>query len=115
MRRVFGISAVLLMCLALSSCSGNRPEKAFMGTWEGTQNEEPVELSLLEKDIFILKIPDGMRAGTWTINSEGNAVMVMQDQEAKGIATIVSEGKIIVRAEDGSEAVILKKSDSKKE
>ncbi len=106
MRNVLGLSVVLLMCAALSSCSGNKPEKGYMGTWKGTIEEgEPVELSFMEKGIFIVKIPDKTVAGTWTMDPEGNAQMTYED--GKIIATSVSNGRIIARAEDGSGAAVL--------
>jgi hypothetical protein len=114
MRNVIGLSVVLLMCAALSSCSGNRPEKAFMGTWEGMQEEEAFELSFMEKNIWILKTHDETKAGTWTIDSEGNAVMALEGETKKGIATLLNDGKIVAREEGGSKAVMLEKSDSKK-
>ena len=112
MRKVLGLSAVLLMCVVLSSCSGNRPEKAFMGTWKGTHEGEPIELSLMEKDISIANTPDETVAGTWTIDPEGNAVMTFEDE--KVIAMLLNDGKIIARNEDGSSSVVFEKSDSKK-
>lgn len=110
MRNVLGVSAVLLVCVALSSCSGNRPEKAFMGTWEGTDEEATLEVSFMEKDILIIKTPDETIAGTWTIDPEGNAVMTFEDK--KVIATLLNDGKIIARSEGGSSAVVFEKSDS---
>jgi len=114
MRNVLGLSAVLLMCAALSSCSGNRPEKAFMGTWEGRHEEEAFMLSFMDKNIWTLKMPDETKAGTWTIDPEGNAVMTLEGETNKVIATLVNDGKIVAREEDGSNAVVLEKSDSKK-
>lgn len=112
MRNVFGLSAVLLVCVALSSCSGNRPEKAFMGMWKGTHEGETIELSLMEKDISIVKTGDETLAGTWTIDPEGNAVITFEDE--KVIATLVNDGKIVARNEGDSSAVVLEKKDSKK-
>jgi len=110
MRNVVGLSTVLLMCVALGSCSGNRPEKAFMGTWKGQYDGEAVELSFMEKGIFIVKIPDKPFAGTWTMDPEGNAQMTYED--GKIIATSVSNRRIIARAEDGSGAVVLERTDA---
>lgn len=112
MRNVLGLSAILLMCIVLSSCSGNRPEKAFMGTWKGTHEGETIELSFMEKDIFIVKRPDQSKAGTWTIDPEGNAQISFE--YGKMIATSVNDGRIIVRAEDGGDTVVLEKADKKK-
>ena len=112
MRNVVGLSAVLFVCVVLSSCSGNRPEKAFMGMWKGTHEGETIELSLMEKDISIAKTPDKTLAGTWTIDPEGNAVMTFEDE--KIIAMLLNDGKIIARNEDDSSVVVFEKSDSKK-
>jgi hypothetical protein len=112
MRKVVGLSPVLLMCIVLSSCSGNRPEKAFMGTWEGTYEGKTIELSFMEKGIFIVKIPDKTFAGTWTIDPEGNAQMTYDD--GKVIATPMNDGRLIARPEDGSGAVVLEKTHKKK-
>ncbi len=116
MRNVFGLSAILLTCVALSSCSGNRPEKAFMGTWEGAHEGEALELSFMEKDTCIVKTNDETIAGTWTIGPEGKALMTFDDDndKVKVIATLVNDGKIIAQKEDGSEAVVFEKSASKK-
>ena len=112
MKNVLGLSAILLMCPALSSCSGNRPEKAFMGTWKGEYEGEPVELSFMERDIFIVKIPDRPFAVTWTIDPEGNAQMTFED--GKIIATSLNDGRIIARDEDGSGAVVFERADAEK-
>ena len=115
MRKVLGLSVVFLMCAALSSCSGNRPEKAFMGTWEGAHEGEAIEFSFMEKDILIVKLEDKTIAGTWTIDPENNAVMTYWEyQDNKLIATLVNDEKIIFREEGESEAVVFEKSDSKK-
>lgn len=117
-RNVVGLSAILLMCVALSSCSGNRPEKAFMGTWKGTYDGETAELSFMEKDIFIFILTSGesheIISGTWTIDPEGNAVMTVEDEDEKGIATLLNDDKIIVREEGNSKTTLWEKSDSKK-
>ena len=110
MRKVVGISVVLLMCLVLSSCSGNRSEKAFMGTWKGTNSGEPVELSFIEKGIFIVKLPEETKSSTWTIDSEDNAVLTHEDDMV--IATLLNDGKIVARKEGGSSAVVFERSDS---
>lgn len=107
-----GLSAVVLMLVALSSCSGSRPERAFMGTWKGTIDGEAIELSFMEKDIWIAKLPEETSSGTWTIDAEGNALMSYED--GKVIATLLNDGKMIAREEDGSSAVVFEKSDSKK-
>ena len=112
MRNVVALSVVLLVSMALNSCSGNRPEKAFMGTWKGNHEGEAVELSFMEKGIFIVKIPGKTFAGTWTIDPEGDAQMTYEDQ--KTIATSVSNGRIIAREEDGSGAVVLERIDAEK-
>jgi hypothetical protein len=114
MRNVIGLSVVLLMCAALSSCSGNRPEKAFMGTWEGKHEGELVEFSFMEKNIciWVSKTHDVTKAGTWTIDPEGNARITVEGGEA--IATLMNDGKIIAREVGGPDAVVLEKSDSKK-
>ncbi|MDH4238003.1 MAG: hypothetical protein OEW48_00425 [Phycisphaerae bacterium] len=112
MRNVLGLSAVLLVCVALSSCSGNRPEKAFMGMWKGTYEGETIELSLMEKDISIAKTGDETFAGTWTIDPEGNAVITFEGEDGRIIATLLNDGKIIARKEGESSAVVFEKSDS---
>lgn len=111
MRNVVGLSAVLLVCVALSSCSGNRPEKAFMGTWKGTAEGKPLELSFMEKGIWIVKPTDSavlMNSGTWAIDTHGNAVMTYDNGE--GIATLMEDGRIAVR-DDG--VFVLEKTDKK--
>lgn len=112
MRNVLGLSIVFLMCVVLSSCSGNRPEKAFMGTWEGTHEGETVELSFMEKGIWIVQLPEDTTSGTWTVDSEGNAVLTYEG--GKVIATTMKDGRIIAREGDGSNAVVLEKTDKKK-
>jgi len=116
MRKVVEILAVLLICIALSSCSGNRPQKAFMGTWEGNHEGEALQLSLMEKDVCIVKTDDQTIAGTWSIDHEDKAVMTFDDDgnKIKVIATLLNDGKIIAQKEDGSEAVVFEKSGSKK-
>jgi len=114
MRSIVGLSVVLLMCATLSSCSGNRPEKAFMGTWKGMHEEKAFMLSFMDKNIWTLKMPDETKAGTWTINPEGNAVMTLEGENNKVIATLVEDGKIVAREVGASNAVVLEKSDSKK-
>ena len=42
MRNVVGLSAVVLMCVVLSSCSGNRTKRAFVGTWKGSVEDEEI-------------------------------------------------------------------------
>ena len=111
MRNVLWLSVAMLMCVALSSCATS-PDKAFMGTWEGTDEEATLEVSFMEKDILIIKTPDETIAGTWTIGPEGNAVMTFEDK--KVIATLLSDGKIIARSESGSSAVVFEKRGSKK-
>ncbi len=111
MRNVLGLSAVLLTCVVLSSCSGNRPEKAFMGTWTGTDEGETVELSFMEQGIWIVKLPDGTTAGTWTIGPEGNAVLIYDDSKAS--ATPTSDGRLIVRHEGESNVMVFDKADAK--
>lgn len=111
MKNVLGLSAVLLICVALSSCSGNRPEKAFMGTWEGTiAGGATIEISFMENDILKIKVPEGIVTGTWTIDPDGNAVMTLRDN--KTICTLVNSRKIVTRNEDGS-STVLEKSGSK--
>ncbi|MBL7144473.1 MAG: hypothetical protein ISS76_09595 [Phycisphaerae bacterium] len=112
MRNVVGLSAVLLICVALSSCSGNRPEKAFMGTWKGTHEGETIELSFMEKNLCIAKEGEGTHAGTWSIDPDGNVLMTFED--AKVIATLTKQGQIIAREESGSEAIVFEKIDEKK-
>ncbi len=112
MRNVVGLSAVLLTCAALGSCSGNRPEKAFMGTWKGAHEGETIELSFMEKDISIVKTGDETFAGTWIIDPEGNAVMTFEDE--KVIVTLLNDGKILARKGAGSSSVVFEKSDSEK-
>ena len=100
------------MCLALSSCSGNRPEKAFMGTWEADWGGgETAEVSFMENDILEIKLPEGTAKGTWTIDPDGNAVITFRDN--KTICMLVNDAKIVTRNEDGS-STVLEKSDSKK-
>lgn len=112
MRRVVGISAVLLMCLALSSCSGNGPEKAFMGTWKATiAGGATIEVSFMEDGILQIKGPEGTAPGTWTIDPDGNAVITFRDN--KTICMLVNDKKIVTRNEDGS-STVLERSDSKK-
>jgi len=113
MRNVLGLLTVLLMCAALSSCSGNRPEKAFIGTWKGMYEEEPVEFSFMEKGACIAKTndeTDETHAGTWIIGLEGNAQMTFEGEAMKFIATPVNDGKIIVRQEGESSGAVLEKS-----
>ena len=112
MRNVLGLSVVLFVCLALSSCSGNRPEKAFMGMWKGTDDGETYELSLMEKGISIVKTSNETLAGTWTIGPEGNAVITFESEDGKIIATLLNDGKIIARQEGESWAVVFEKGDS---
>ena len=112
MRNVLGLSVVLFVCVALSSCSGNRPEKAFMGMWKGTDDGETIELSFLEKDISIAKKGDETLAGTWTIGPEGNAVITFEGEDGKIIATLLNDGKIVARKEGQSSAVVFEKNDS---
>ena len=112
MRNVLGLSAVLLMCVVLSSCSGNRPEKAFMGTWKGTYEGETMELSFMEKNICIVKVAEGTHAGTWSIDPKGNALMTFVDD--KLIASLMSDGRIIMQKEGESEAVVFEKAHKKK-
>ncbi|MHC4740963.1 MAG: hypothetical protein ACYS8Z_03570 [Planctomycetota bacterium] len=112
MRNVLGLSAIIWICMALSSCSGNRPEKAFMGTWEGTNEGKTVEISFMEKDIFIMEYSGQSKAGTWTIDPEGNAVMAIED--GKAVATVMNDGRLIAREEDGGNAVVLEKAGKKK-
>jgi hypothetical protein len=115
MRNVLGLSVVLLMCAALSSCSGNKPEKGYMGTWKGTIEEgEPVELSFMEKEIVTVKTPEETMAGTWTLDPKGNAQITFEGGDMKLIATLVNDGKIVAREEGESKAVVFEKSDSKK-
>jgi hypothetical protein len=120
MRTMVGFSAVVLMLVVLSSCSGNRPERAFMGTWKGTAEGEAIELSFMEKDVCIVKSNDKSNdetiAGTWSIDPEDKAVMIFEDEnnKVKVIATLLKDGKMIAQKEDESEAVVFEKSDSKK-
>lgn len=112
MRKVLGLFVAMLMCVVLSSCASS-PEKAFMGTWKGTYDGEPVELSFfMVKNIVIWKIPRETIAGTWTIDHEGKARMTVDDE--KFIATLVTDDKIVVQYEGDSEAALLEKIDSKK-
>ena len=84
-----------------------------MGTWKGTlKGGVTMELSFMEKDILIIKMPDGTIAGTWTIDPEGNAMITVEDEKA--IATLLNDGKIIARNENGSSSVVFEKSGSKK-
>jgi len=117
MRNVIGLSMVLLMCAALSSCSGNKPEKAFMGTWKGMHEEEPVEFSFMEKGLCFAKgTGDETHAGTWIIGLEGNPEITFEGEDEKFIATPVNGGKIIIRQEgDSSGAVLEKSTPSKKD
>ena len=112
MRNVPGLSAVLLICIALSSCSGNRPEKAFIGTWEHTTaGGAVIEISFMESNILEIKVPEGTDAGTWTVDPDGNAVITFRGN--KTICILENDRKIVTRNEDGSSSV-LEKRDSKK-
>jgi hypothetical protein len=101
----------MLMCVALSSCATS-PEKAFMGTWIGEHEDEAVELSFLEKDVWIVKTADSTQAGTWSIDADGNALLTYDD--GKATATPTSDGRLIVREQDGGNAVVLEKAPKKK-
>jgi len=80
------------------STSSKKAYKAFMGTWKGTYEGEPVELSFfMVKNIVIWKIPGETIAGMWTIDHEGNVWFT-----------------IVVQYEGDSEAALLEKIDSKK-
>ena len=112
MRNVIGLLVVLLMCAGLSSCSGNRPEKAFMGTWKGMYGEDPVEFSFMEKEIVVAQTLGKTMGGTWIIDPKGNARLTFEGEDGtKIIATAVNDGKIIAREEGESNAVVLEKSD----
>ena len=110
MRKVIGFHVVMLVCVVLSSCASS-PEKAYMGTWEGTYEGETVELSFMEKGIWIVQTPDNTTSGTWTVDPEGDAQMTYDD--GKAIATTMSDGRIVVKDEDGSNAAVLKKTKNK--
>ncbi len=112
MRTMVGLLALVFMLVALSSCSGNRLERAFMGTWKGTTDGEPIELSFMEKGIWVVKLPEETSSGTWTVDAEGNARITIED--GKAIATVVNDGTLIAREEDGSSTVVFEKSDPKK-
>ena len=111
MRNVVGLSAVVLMCVVLSSCASS-PEKAFMGTWKGVHEDQTLELSFLEKDIWIVKTADSTQAGTWIVDAEGNALLTYDD--GKATATPTSDGRLIVRQQDGGNAAVLEKAPKKK-
>ena len=100
------------MLVVLSSCSGNRPEKAFMGTWKGQYDGDPIELSFMENDVWVVKTSDETSAGTWSINSQGDAHMTNADDNAT--AKRAGEGKIIVQAEGEGNAAVLEKATRKK-
>ncbi len=112
MRKVFGLSAVLLICIVLSSCSGNRPEKAFMGTWKGTHEGDPVELSFMENGIWIVKEAGETTAGTWVMDAEGNAKMTYDD--GKATVKLTGDGRILVQPEGESNSIVLDKASRKK-
>jgi len=113
MRNVLALSVVLLVVfVALSSCGGNRPEKAFMGTWKGQYDGDPIELSFMENDIWVAKTSDETSAGTWSINSDGDAQMTYDD--GKATAKLAGEGKILVQAEGEGNAAVLDKATRKK-
>ncbi|MBN2271810.1 MAG: hypothetical protein JXN61_14420 [Sedimentisphaerales bacterium] len=112
MRNVLVLWAVLLMCVALSSCSGNRPEKAFMGTWKGQYDGDPIELSFMENDIWVVKTSDETSAGTWSIDPDGSARLSYED--GKATAKLTNDGRIVVQPEGESNAAVLEKVPEKK-
>jgi len=112
MRNVLGLSVVLLVSVALSSCGGLGPEKPYLGSWKGTVDGEAIELAFMEKDLCIVKEHEGTHAGTWSIDADGNALMTFED--AKVIATLTKQGQIIAREKGGSEAAVFEKIDKKK-
>jgi hypothetical protein len=112
MRSVVGPSAVLLICVVLGSCSGNRPEKAFMGTWKGTYEGDALELSFMEKGLWIVKSDDSTTAGTWSIDPDGNAKLSYED--GKATAKLTNDGRIVVQPEGESNAAVLEKAPKKK-
>jgi len=113
MRNVVGLSVVVLMCVVLGSCASS-PKKAFMGTWVwvGEQEDKTLELSFLEKDIWIAKTSEGPRGGTWIVDAEGNALLTYD--AGKSTATPTSDGRLIVREQGGGNAMVLEKAPKKK-
>jgi hypothetical protein len=114
MRNVLGISAVLLMCIVLSSCSGNRPEKAFMGAWEN--KEDRVELTFREKGIWFYTYTynDKTISGTWTVDPDGNALMDGREEDAEdGIARIMNDGRILWTDSHGGERMWFEKASTR--
>ena len=112
MRSVRGVTAVLLMCVALTSCSSAPPEKAFMGVWKGTHQGTAIELSFTEEGVCTVKLPDETHTGTWSVDPEGNARMVFDD--AKATATRMSDGTLTAREEGGLDTVVFEKVSKKK-
>ena len=87
-----------------------------MGTWEGAvEDEEIAELSFMENNIFTYTSNEMEKtiAGTWTINPEGNAVMVVDGEDEKAIATLVNDEKMILQGESTSNAAVFEKIDKK--
>ncbi|HLB72633.1 MAG TPA: hypothetical protein VJJ98_01310 [Sedimentisphaerales bacterium] len=113
MRTMVGLSAVVLMLVVLSSCSGNRPEKAFMGTWKGQYDGDLIELSFMENEIWVGKTSDETSAGTWSINSDGDAQMTYDDAH-KATVKLAGEGKMVVQVEGEGNAIVLEKATRKK-
>jgi hypothetical protein len=106
MRKVILAAAVVGCCVVLSSCGG-RPEDAFLGSWKGTVGDVEIEVDFLEKDAFAVKTPDGVKAGTWSVDENGDARVVVGEEEVVGVSA--GEGKIILREADGDNAVMLER------
>ena len=83
-----------------------------MGTWVCTHEDETLELSFLEKDIWMAKTPNGTQAGTWIVDAEGNALLTYDD--GKATATPTSDGRLIMREQGGGNAAVLEKAPKKK-
>ena len=115
MRNVFQLLVILLFCIVVSSCSGNRTKKAFVGTWEGSvEDEEIAVLSFMENDVFSYTTNEMGKTimGTWTIDPNGNAVMDIEGETNKGIATFMNDEKIMLRDASESSGAVLEKSKS---
>jgi len=85
--------------------------KKALSLRKGTVDGEAIELAFMEKDLCIVKEHEGTHAGTWSIDSDGNALMTFED--AKVIATLTKQGPSIARENGGSDAAVFEKMDKK--